>query len=129
MTEELIQAAHEMWFKHKTKWFDQIRHIPYLKELKEVLWEDSVVPYLNSEKITRHMMKSSSEEVLPEYRQDNLTFITQVTKNLLITQERSYQIYLDPTDPLHERECRNNGHIRIRYVTAAKRTYALKNLI
>ena len=127
MNDELLKVAHDMWFGNTTKWFKNL-DIPYLKELKDVLWNDYVIQYIYSDKFQTAMTRSNSSDVLPEYRSDNIEFIKTSVKHLLILQERSYQIYLDPTDPLNQKETNLNGHIYIKYTTKAKREWVL-NLI
>ena len=58
MNDELLKVAHDMWFGNTTKWFKNL-DIPYLKELKDVLWNDYVIQYIYSDKFQTAMTRSN----------------------------------------------------------------------
>lgn len=125
MKQELVQIGYDMWFNNQTKFFRKL-DLPYLKDIKRVYWEDCILLTFNKQRVEFEGFFKGLERAIQ--RDSEEEFIKEYIKNRLLMMERCAQIYLDPTDKLHEREVERNGSFWNGIVTKAKRNWVLREL-
>ena len=122
MLSDHLEFCHSYWMSKKTKYLGSME-LPYYRGLKEIIWIDYCVPLLKEKETmwdNRNLMGLSFE------KKSELEFYLELTTNSLITVERSIQIYLDPKDPLHQKQYDRRKWDSV--LTRAKREYQISVL-
>jgi hypothetical protein len=118
-----LESCYSYWMSNQSTWMKNL-NLPYYTQLKELLWDEHIYP-----KLLQSESKWYERDITYRANNDESAFYKTITKNLLITKERSIQIFLTPEDPLHQRQVKDNGWLWSSLCARAKREYNLSQLV